>query len=234
MTPGELVRPGPDGDTTDLVFRETGGSRGHAVLVALASLMRMLLLFSCVGNVILVFMVTFGVDFSEALFVAGLVAVAGLLVALLFVVANALRRVRRVQFALAQDPPRFRLIRAGRPEPWMPIADLARIDLVESIIEPYEGDPLPATLTLKVVLVGGDDSAKLACGHPRHTDGRQLKESLDALLSDVGVPVQLETSRTWRPKPPSKPRRSGSARARRVIANNGRSGGPGPGNAAGF
>ncbi|MFB6991145.1 MULTISPECIES: hypothetical protein [unclassified Streptomyces] len=233
MTPGELVRPGPDGDTTDLVFRETGGSRGHAVLIALASLVRVLILFGCVGIVITVFMAAFGVDFPEALFVAGLVAVAGPLVAAPFVVAGALRRVRRVRFALAQDPPRFRLIRAGRPEPWMPIADLARIDLVESIVEPYEGDPLPATRTLMVVLVRGDDLAKPACGHPRHTDGRQLKETLDALLSDVGVPVQLETSRTRRPEPPPKPRRSGSAHGG-VIANNGRSGGPGSGSAAGF
>ncbi|MFB7574961.1 hypothetical protein [Streptomyces sp. NPDC056165] len=233
MTPGELVRPGPDGDTTDLVFRETGGSRGHAVLIALASLVRMLILFGCVGIVIMVFMAAFGVDFPEVLFVAGLVAVAGSLVVAPFVVAGALRRVRRVRFALAQAPPRFRLIRAGRPEPWMPIADLARIDLVESIVEPYEGDPLPATRTLMVVLVRGDDLAQLACGHPRHTDGRQLKETLDALLSDVGVPVQLETSRTQRPKPPPKPRRSRSAHAS-VIANNGRSGGPGSGNAAGF
>lgn len=235
MTPGELVRPGSDGDTTDLVFRETGGSRGHAVLVALASLMRMLLLFVCVGNVIVVFTVIFGVGFPEAMFVAGLVAGAGFLVAIFFGVANALRRVRRVQFALAQDPPRFRLIRAGRPEPWMPIADLARIDLVERIIEPYEGDPLPATSMLKVVLVGRDDLAELACGHLRHTDGRQLREALDALLSDVGVPVQLETSRIRRPKPPpSKPRRSGPARTRRVTSNNRGMGGPGPGNAAGF
>lgn len=232
MTPGELVRPGPDGETTDLVFRETGGSRGHAVLIALASLVRVLILFGCVGVVITIFVVLFGVDFPKALIAPGLVAAAGSLIAAPFVAAGALRRVRRVRFALAQDLPRFRLIRAGRPDPWMPITDLARIDLVESITEPYEGDPLPATRTLKVVLVRGDDLAELAWGHPRHTDGRQLKEALDALLSEVGVPVQLQTRRTRRAKPPPKPRRSGSAHAG-VIANTGTWGGPGSGGVTG-
>ncbi|MFD3535279.1 hypothetical protein [Streptomyces sp. NPDC058664] len=192
----------------------------------------MAILFGCAGTVIMIFVAFFGVDFPEALIVAGLVATAGSLIAAPFVVSGALRHVRRVRFALAQDPPRFRLIRAGRPDPWMPIADLARIDLVESVTEPYEGDPLPATRTLMVVLVRADDLAELACGHPRHTDGQQLKEALDALLSDVGVPVQLQTRRTRRPKPPPKPRRSGSAHAG-VIANSGWSNGPGSGNVTG-
>ncbi|MFF5705625.1 hypothetical protein ACFY7H_24510 [Streptomyces sp. NPDC012794] len=232
MTAGDLVRPGPDGDTTDLVFRETGGSRGHAVLIALASLVRVLILFACVGVVITIFVAFFGVDFPSALIVPSLVAAAGSLIAAPFAVAGALRRVRRVRFALAQDLPRFRLIRASRPDPWMPITDLARIDLVESIVEPYEGDPLPATRTLMVALIGAGDVAELACGHPRHTDGRQLKEVLDALLSEAGVPVQLQTQRTRRPKPPPKPRRSGSAHAA-VIGNTGSSGSPGSGSGIG-
>ncbi|MFB8000248.1 hypothetical protein ACFC4G_46755 [Streptomyces sp. NPDC056002] len=202
------------------------------MLIALVSLVRKSVLFGCLGSVIMIIMATYGVDFPEALIAAGLVTAAGSLIAAPFVVPGALRRVRRVRFALAQDPPRFRLIRAGRPDPWLPITDLARIALVESITEPYEGDPLPATRTLMVVLLRGDDWAELACGHPRHPDGRQLKETLDALLSEVGVPVQQKTSRTRRPKPPPKPRRSGSAHAG-VIANSGRSGGSGSGGVTG-
>ncbi|MFI8519998.1 hypothetical protein ACIGEZ_19500 [Streptomyces sp. NPDC085481] len=66
MASWELVRPGPDGDTTDLVFRETGGSRGHAVLIALASLVRMLILLCCcAGIAITILMAAFGVEFPR-------------------------------------------------------------------------------------------------------------------------------------------------------------------------
>ncbi|MFE2252034.1 hypothetical protein [Streptomyces lavendulae] len=112
----------------------------------------------------------------------------------------------------------------------MPIADLARIALVESITEPHEGDPLPATRTLMVVLaIRRDDVVEPVCRHLKDADGQQMKEALDTLLSEVGIPVQLQTQRTRRPKPPP----SGSAHVGAIVNIIGTSGGPGSGSATG-
>lgn len=70
---------------------------------------------------------------------AGLFAAAGSVITGPFVAAGALRHVRRVQFAPAQAPDRFRFVRAGHPGPRLPIADLARIHLYESVIETIQG-----------------------------------------------------------------------------------------------
>jgi hypothetical protein len=98
MPPSEMVRPGPDAATTDLVFREKGGSGGQAVLVALAAVASVSILFGGAGCLIFLSMVVFGAGSAKALSVAGLFAAAASLITGPFVVAKELRRVRRVQF----------------------------------------------------------------------------------------------------------------------------------------
>ncbi|MFF7250313.1 hypothetical protein ACFZBU_41330 [Embleya sp. NPDC008237] len=233
MSPGELVRPGPDAGTTDLVFREKGGSDGQAVLIALAAVAWVPILFGGAGCMIFWLMVGFGAGSAEALSVAGLSAAAASLITCPFVAAKELRRVRRVRFAPTQAPARFRFVRARRPGPWLPIADLARILLHETIIETdVGGDPRPAGGMVSVAIVIGDDHVVHVYSGPESPDARQMKQDLDALLSGVGVPVVLETSHVRLPKPPASPSRSGSAHVAAIVTNV-NSGGAGPGNAGG-
>ncbi|MFE3205599.1 hypothetical protein [Embleya sp. NPDC059237] len=232
MLPGELVRPGPDADTTDLVFRENGGSRGRALLIAFASVAGLPIVFGGAGFVITLVMLGFGAGFATALLVAGLFAAAGSLITGPFVASRALRHVRRIQFAPAQAPDRFRFVRAGRPGPWLPIADLARIHLYESIIEPSRGRSQPTDRTLYVATMIGDGHVVSACVTPAPPDALRLKQDLDALLSAVGVPVELETSRRRLPEPPSGPSHSGSAHVAAIVTNM-NSGGSGSANTGG-
>lgn len=227
-----MVRPGPDAATTDLVFREKGGSRGQAVLIALAAVAWVPILFGGAGCVIFWLTVGFGAGSAKALLVAGLFAAAASLITCPFVAAKELRHVRRVQFAPTQAPARLRFVRARRPGPWLPIADLARILLHETIIETYMGDPQPAGGTVSVAIVIGDGHVVHVYSGPESPDAWQLKQDLDALLPAVGVPVVLETSRIRLPKPPSRPLRSGSAHVAAIVTNV-NSGGSGAGNAGG-
>ncbi|MYS81340.1 hypothetical protein [Embleya scabrispora] len=231
MPPGELVRPGPDAATTDVVFREKGGSRGQAVLVALASVVWVPFVFGGAGLVIILLMVGFGAGFAKALLVAGLFAAAASLIAGPVVAARELRHVRRVQFAPARTPARLRFVRAGRPGPWLPIADLAGIHLHESIVEPSKGHSPPAHRTLFVIMAIGGGHVMQA-DDPAPTDALRLKQDLHALLSAVGIPVELETSRRRWPEPPSERLPSGSAHVAAIVTNTS-SGGPGSGNAGG-
>jgi hypothetical protein len=90
----------------------------------------------------------------------------------------------------------------------------------------------PQSARVAVAIVIGDGHVGHVYSDSESPDARQSKQDLDALLSAVGVPVVLETSRIRLPEPPSRPPRSGSAHVAAIVTN-GNSGGAGPGNAGG-
>ncbi|MEU1286638.1 hypothetical protein [Kitasatospora sp. NPDC005856] len=225
MAAGEVLRSGPDAATTDLVFHEGGGSRGQAVLIALVPLVWVLVLFGGVGAAITFAMVGFGADLAHAVLVASLVTAAATVLTGPFVAVRELRRVRRVQFAPAQDPSGLRLVRAGRSTETWPITDLARIHLHETITEPYSGDERPTSRTLTVLLVLRTGQGARSHHVPEGTDARWLKDALQVLLSAAGIPVTLETSRTRRSRPPSSSG-SSSAHVAAIVANRNPGSGP--------
>ncbi|MFI6447028.1 hypothetical protein [Kitasatospora sp. NPDC050543] len=171
-------------DSTDLVLREGGGSRAWAVGVALTGVGYALLVpLVLVVPTLLValWLALAGADGESTLAVAGGIAGAEYLIGLPFVAAYQVRRIRRVEFAPAEAPHSLRLVRAGRPERWLPIAELEQVRLEHTVVEPYPGDPRPgrATLALVLVLRGGEERlTPVAPG----TDPQRLAAALEALL----------------------------------------------------
>ncbi|MFF7456639.1 hypothetical protein [Kitasatospora sp. NPDC008115] len=206
MPADELIRRGRDGSTVDLVLEPGGGSWPAAVLLVLRQLAVLLavgLAFLPAGMLLVGVAVIVGATLVAAVTVCAALWVSAALVLWPFVAAGELREVRRVQFAPAQAPTELRFVRGARADAWVPISDLRRIQLDETVEEPYEGDPEPAghTLDLTVVtLTGGDGRPHRA---PKGTDADALQRSLEDLLGPAGVPVLRRTERSVRRKPPT-------------------------------
>ncbi|MFD0347005.1 hypothetical protein ACFQ0M_15040 [Kitasatospora aburaviensis] len=204
MSADELLRRGRDGTTTDLVFEWGGGSWPAAaflVLRTLAVLLAVGLAFLPVGILIVVVAVIIGATFVGAVTVCGALWAAAALLLWPFAAVAELRSVRRVQFAPAGAPTELRFVRGARADAWAPISGLRRIQLDETVEEPYEGDPEPAgrTLAITVVTLTGDDGRPHRA--PDGTDVDALQRSLEQLLGPAGIPVLRRTERRVRPKP---------------------------------
>lgn len=196
-----LVRHTPT--STDLVLHAGGGSRGAAVLVALSLAGPALVvpLALAVPTLLVAFwMALAGAQASTVLVVAALVVGAEYVLGWPLLVAAQARDVRRVEFTPADAPTSLRLVRAGRPDEWLPIAVLERVLLTHTVLDPYPGDrkPAAASLTVELVLPGGREklTQRSAAGDPQ-----RLVAGLEALLAPAGVPVELVTDRSVRAKP---------------------------------
>ncbi|MER5351271.1 hypothetical protein ABT093_13160 [Kitasatospora sp. NPDC002551] len=205
MPADEVLRRGRDGTTVDLVFEPGGGSWPAAALLVLRMLAVVFAVgavFLPVGMLLVEVAVIVGATFVGAVTVCAVLWVSAALVLWPFVAAAELRSVRRVQFAPARAPTELRFVRGVRADAWAPISGLRRVQLDESVEEPYEGDPAPAarTLTITVVTSTGGDGPRRA---PDGTDVDALQRSLKDLLGPAGVPVLRRTERRVRRKPPT-------------------------------
>ncbi|MFB8173315.1 hypothetical protein ACFC60_35745 [Kitasatospora purpeofusca] len=203
MPADEVLRPGRDGATVDLVFEPGGGSWPAAALLvvrALAVLLAVGLAFLPAGILVVAVAVIVGATFVGAVTVCGALWAAAALLLWPFLAVAELRSVRRVQFAPAGAPTELRFVRGARAGAWAPISGLRRIQLDESVEEPYEGDPAPAvrTLTVTVVTSTGGEGPRSA---PKGTDADALQRSLEDLLGPADVAVVRRTERRSRPKP---------------------------------
>ncbi|WP_159401218.1 hypothetical protein [Streptomyces sp. NRRL B-24484] len=146
------LRPGPD-STTDLVLHKGGGSRAWVVPIVLTGAAKSLLVPVALGAItgaVAVFALVTGTDAATVgQVVLGIAAVEAALAAPLIVWME-LDTVRRLRFAPAQAPTRFRTVRAARPGPWQPITQLCGIRLEQRVTEPYPGDQQPVTEQLTV------------------------------------------------------------------------------------
>ncbi|WP_405004177.1 hypothetical protein OHV13_07165 [Kitasatospora purpeofusca] len=208
MPADEVLRRGRDGTTVDLVFEPGGGSWPAAALLVLRTLAVLFavgLAFLPAGILVVAVAVIVGATFVGAVTVCGALWAAAALLLWPFVAAAELRSVRRVQFAPARAPTELRFVRGARAGTWAPVSGLRRIQLDESVEEPYEGDPEPAvrTLDITVVTLAGDDGRPHRA--PKGTDADALQRSLEDLFGPVGVAVVRRTERRVRrrPRPPS-------------------------------
>lgn len=207
------LRPGPD-STTDLVLHEGGGSRAWVVPIVLTGAAKSLLVPVALGAItgaVAVFALVTGTDAATVgQVVLGIAAVEAALAAPLTVWIE-LTTVRRLRFAPAQAPTRFRTVRAARPGPWQPITQLCGIGLEHRVTEPYPGDQQPATeqLTVRFDLAGDE----LKWTPPALTSPQRLYEALTALLGPAGVRVELVTERTVRARPSRGPGWTGGGSA---------------------
>ncbi|MCX4685000.1 hypothetical protein OG401_11885 [Kitasatospora purpeofusca] len=207
MPADEVLRPGRDGATVDLVFESGGGSWPAAVLLvlrALAVLLAVGVAFLPAAILVVAVAVIVGATFVGAVTVCGALWAAAVLLLWPFLAVAEVRSVRRVQFAPAGAPTELRFVRGARAGAWAPISGLRLIQLDESVEEPYEGDPAPAvrTLTVTVVTSTGGEGPRSA---PKGTDVDALQRFLEDLLGPVGVAVVRRTERRARrrPRPPS-------------------------------
>ncbi|MEV6973557.1 hypothetical protein [Kitasatospora sp. NPDC093806] len=210
MPADEVIRSGPDGATTDLVFEPGGGSWPAGALLLLRLLGALLavgVVFLPAGALIVLVAVIVGATFTGAVTVCAALWVAGVLGVWLYAAPRELATTCRVQFAPAGAPTELRFVRGARTDAWVPISGLRRIELAEAVEVPYEGDPDPAvsTVHIKVVIPTGDGG--LPHRAPKGTDADALQRSLQALLAPSGIPVHRHTEHRTRPKPP--PPRSG-------------------------
>ncbi|WP_395296617.1 hypothetical protein ACF9IK_26610 [Kitasatospora hibisci] len=204
MPADELLRRGRDGTTVDLVFESGGGSWPAAaflVLRTLAVLLGVGLAFLPAGILIVVVVVIVGATFVGAVTVCGVLWAAAVLLLWPFAAVVELRSVRRVQFAPARAPTELRFVRGARAEAWAPISGLRRIQLDETVEDPYEGDPEPAVRTLAITVVTLTDDDGSPHRAPDGTDVDALQRSLEDLLGPAGIPVLRRTERRVRPKP---------------------------------
>lgn len=204
MPADELIRRGRDDSTVDLVFESGGGSwpaAARLVLRMLAVLLAVGVVFLPAGMLLVEVAVIVGATFVGAVTVGAALWVSAVLVLWPFVAAGELRTVRRVQFAPARNPTELRFVRGARAGAWAPISGLRRIQLDETVEEPYEGDPAPAgrTLDITVVTLTGDDGRPHRA--PDGTDVDALQRSLEDLFGPAGVPVLRRTERRARRKP---------------------------------
>ncbi|MEV7020729.1 hypothetical protein [Kitasatospora sp. NPDC093558] len=208
------LRAGPE--STDLVFAEGGGTRAEALragLRAASSGIVAPLVLAGFSALLAIVMIVAGADLGTILMALGFIA-AGEVALFVPLAAHAeVTTVRRVEFAPPAAPERMRFVRAGRPDPWVPVAHLGRIVIAHRMTEPYEGDRQPAehTYTLRMVMRHNEQAPY---GGPYPEDPRELAEALRELLAPAGVRIEAETTRSVRPKLP--PPGSGSE--------------PGPGN----
>ncbi|MEK2488881.1 hypothetical protein WN990_04900 [Kitasatospora purpeofusca] len=203
MPADEVLRPGRDGATVDLVFESGGGSWPAAALLVvrtLGVLFAVGLVFVPAAILVVAVAVILGATFVGMVTVCGVLWVAVPLLLWPFGAVAELRSVRRVQFTPAGAPTELRFVRGARAGAWAPISGLRRVQLDESVEEPYEGDPTPAvrTLTLTVVTTTGGEGPRSA---PKGTDVDALQRSLEDLLGPAGVAVVRRTRRSVRRKP---------------------------------
>ncbi|MEU5385209.1 hypothetical protein [Kitasatospora cineracea] len=195
------LRPGPD-STTDLVLHEGGGSYAWVVPLSLAgaaqSLMVPVMLGAITATVAIVALVI-GADAATVARIVLVIAAVEAALAAPLLVWRELTTVRRLRFAPAQAPTRFRTVRAARPGPWQPITQLCGIRLEHRLTAPYPGDQRPATdqLTVRFDLAGDE----LKWNPPAPTLPQRLHKALTALLGPAGVRVELVTERTVRTRP---------------------------------
>ncbi|WP_328957250.1 hypothetical protein [Kitasatospora purpeofusca] len=203
MPADEVLRRGRDGTTVDLVFEPGGGSWPAAALLVLRTLAVLLavgVVFLPVGMLLVEVAVIVGATFVGAVTVCAALWVSAVLLLWPFVAAGELQSVRRVQFAPARNPTELRFVRGARADDWAPISGLRRIQLDESVEEPYEGDPEPAARTLAITVVtstGGEGPHSA----PKGTGADALQRSLEDLLGPAGVAVVRRTERRVRRKP---------------------------------
>ncbi|KOV31677.1 hypothetical protein ADK60_14595 [Streptomyces sp. XY431] len=203
MPADEVLRRRRDGTTVDLVLEPGGGSWPAAALLVLRTLAVLLAVgfaFLPVGMLLVAVAVIVGATFVGAVTVCAALWVSAALLLWPFVAAAELRSVRRVQFAPARNPTELRFVRGARAGAWAPISGLRRIQLRESVEEPYEGDPAPAVRTLDITVVtstGGEGPHSA----PKGTDVDALQRSLEDLLGPAGIPVLRRTERRVRPEP---------------------------------
>ncbi|MFD8316993.1 hypothetical protein ACFVZ3_34300 [Kitasatospora purpeofusca] len=203
MPADEVLRPGRDGATVDLVFESGGGSWPAAALLvvrALAMLLAVGFAFLPAGILVVAVAVIVGATLVGAVTVCGALWAAAVLLLWPFLAVAEVRSVRRVQFTPAGAPTELRFVRGARAGAWAPISGLRRIQLAESVEEPYEGDPAPAvrTLTVTVVTTTGGEGPRSA---PKGTDADALQRALEDLLGPAGVAVVRRTERRTRRKP---------------------------------
>jgi uncharacterized membrane protein YgcG len=195
------LRPGPD-STTDLVLREGGGSYAWVAPIALTGAAQALMVPVMLGAItvtIAIVALVIGTDAATvAQIVLGIAVVEAALATPLFVWME-LTTVRRLRFAPAQAPTRFRTVRAARPGRWQPITQLRGVRMEYRVTAPYPGDQQPATdqLTVRFDLAG--DEVKWT--PPALTSPQRLHADLTALLGPAGVRVELITERTVRARP---------------------------------
>ncbi|MEU6314973.1 hypothetical protein [Streptomyces sp. NPDC047014] len=209
--PGEVMRGGSG--TTELVLRAGGGSwltlprsLGDTALAALVAGVLGLVLLVPVAVVLLFTGAGWPVVGVVALWMVSVAAAAGFVGAL----AGACFQVYRIGFAAPGDPSGVRLVRGLGAGPWRPAREEPyRLRLEQEIVEPYAGDPRPATRVLTLRLIREDADVCRAV-LPPDTDAGQLLASLEQAV-DPAVLLESHIRRTTRPEPRIRPRgRTGS------------------------
>lgn len=214
MLDRELIRPGAEGATTDLVLKEGGGSLRAAAPLLWEGLGDgaiivgpMIFVVGMAGAIVL--------DFPGSLFPGA----TGLFLVLWGAVAEFLGlvvcaypwQVRRVQFRPADGPTELRVVRGAWAGRWRPVSLLRRVDLVTwaevsdenspRLLSRYDrgewaevpdDDPEQRTVELSVAVLVGRRTRGSAFAPPG-TDPQETRRTLEELLGPAGVPVSLVT-----------------------------------------
>ncbi|MFG2823997.1 hypothetical protein ACGFX4_31785 [Kitasatospora sp. NPDC048365] len=193
-----------DPDAIDLVLTGDDPSPRFAAGVSLdvgRSLPLLFLLGTLLAVPVCVVMRLAGAGWGPVWAAAGIAGAIGAVVPATVVVYTAFfLRVHRLRFSPAAAPTTVALVRAARAARPRPLTEVRQIRIDRSVEEPYEGDPLPetVTVTLTVRLAHGWVAPKPL---PADTDAAALYRELHELLSPA-VPVALFVRRHPRPVPP--------------------------------
>ncbi|MFB7511889.1 hypothetical protein [Streptomyces sp. NPDC056144] len=212
MATDPALRQGPD--STDLVLRAGPTGPVWTTLTSAGPALAIPLVLGAPTLVVAVWMALAGAQASTVFAVVGVIVGLEYLIGWPALALSRARDILRVEFTPAAGvPTSLRLVRAARPDAWLPVEALRQVLLTHKVVEPYQGDDKPAvsTLTLEITLQGTPERLTLPFGG----DPQRLATALKDLLGPAGVMVALRTERSTRdrPQPNSRWTSGGSASA---------------------
>ncbi|MFF9870480.1 hypothetical protein ACF1G0_34775 [Streptomyces sp. NPDC013953] len=200
MATDPLLRQGPD--STDLVLRAGPAGPAWNVLTSAGSALLTPLVLGVPTLLVAFWMALAGARASTVFVVVGVIAGLEYLLGWLALALSEARRILRVEFAPTGVPASLRLVRAAGPDDWLPVDTLREVRLTHEVVEPYQGDRMPAVFTLALELLLRSGPERIA-PLPFGGDPQRLADALEALLGPAAVVVELRTERSTRDQPRS-------------------------------
>ncbi|MET9654827.1 hypothetical protein ABZZ44_31765 [Streptomyces sp. NPDC006460] len=189
-------------DVIDLVLQEGGGSLRHAARSSLG-MVRALPLWAAIGVLctlpVYIVMLFAGAGWGPVWAVAGVVGAVGAVFGALAGACLAFLDVHRLRFSPATMPATVALVRGARTGRPRPLAKVRRIRIDHSVEEPYDGDPLPESVTITLTVQLQHGRTRSTSLSPE-TDTVALHRELHQALTPV-VQVDLFVRHHRRPKP---------------------------------
>ncbi|MFG2869586.1 hypothetical protein [Streptomyces sp. NPDC048338] len=190
-------------DVIDLVLREGGGSLRHAAKGSLG-MARAVPLLAAIGVLCAlpayIVMLLAGTGWGPVWTVAGIAGAVGAVLGAAAGVYLAFLDVHRLRFSPATTPATVTLVRGTRTGRPRPLTTVRRIRIDHSTEEPYDGDPLPESVTVTLTVHLRHGRTRSTSLSPA-TDTTALHRELHQALTP-GIQVDLFVRHHRRPKPP--------------------------------